>query len=323
MALVFVAVGIALLFLGSEGLLRGGIGISKAVGLSPVLCGLFVVTLATNAPELSVALQTVSHTPDVAVATVIGSNIINLLLIMGLGALFTQLPTPPKTVFRDGIVLILACAALAFVAFDGRLTPIEGFILLGGFVVYAAVSIITDWNRPAQDSEARAQCRGASDRASVNLFVVFLGLVAVVLGGRCLIDGALTFAAHHHITNTMTGLTIMAGAVALPEFVLMIMMARRDWSFVTAGHLLTASIFNILVVIGLIAATHPFAISPAAQSPDVYILLAAAIVLFPLMILSWRLTRPNGLLLIVLYIAYGAFLAHRLGYLPAHLPHFG
>jgi cation:H+ antiporter len=202
------------------------------------------------------------------------------------------------------------------------LTQIEGFILLGGFAVYAAVSIVTDWNRAAQDSEARAQCRGANDRPSTNLFVIFLGLVAVILGGRCLIDGALSLAAHYRIGNTMTGLTVMACAVALPELVLMIMMARRDWSFVTAGHLLTASIFNILVVIGLIAAVHPFAISQAARSPDVYIMLAAAVVIFPLMIHAWRLSRPNGLLLIVLYIAYGAFLAGRMGYLPA-LPHLG
>ncbi len=322
MALVFVAIGVVLLFLGSEGLLRGGIGISKIVGLSPVLCGLFVVTLATCAPELSVALQTVLHTPDVTIATVIGSNIINLLLIMGLGALFTQLPTPPKTVFRDGIVLILSSAALALALWDGRLTQIEGAILLGGFVVYAAVSIVTDWNRAAQDSEARAQCRGASDAPDVNLFVVFLGLIGVVLGGRCLIDGALALAAHYRITNTMTGLTIMAGTVALPELVLMITMARRDWSFVTAGHLLTGSIFNILVVIGVIAAVHPFAISAAAQGPDVYIMLAAAVVMFPLMIHAWRLSRPNGLLLVVLYVAYVAFLAQRIGYLPV-LPHFG
>jgi cation:H+ antiporter len=320
MALVFVAIGVVLLFLGSEGLLRGGIGISKIAGISPVLTGLFVVTLATSAPELSVVLQTVSRAPDVAIATVIGSNIINLLLVMGLGALFTQLPTPPKTVFRDGIVLILSCVAFIFAAMDGRLTQIEGLLLLGVFAVYAGVSIVTDWNRAAQDSEARAQCRGASDAPGVNLFVIFLGLVAVVLGARCLIDGALSLAARHHFSGTMTGLTIMAGAAALPELVLMVMMARRDWAFVTAGHLLTASIFNILVVVGLAAALHPFAIT--MQGLDIYVMLVAAVVLFPLMIHAWRLSRPNGLLLIVLYVAYGAFLAQRLGYLPA-LPHLG
>jgi cation:H+ antiporter len=323
MAFVFVAVGVLLLFLGSEGLLRGGIGISKAIGLSPILVGLLVVTLATCAPELSVALQTVSHTPDVAIADVIGSNIINLLLIMGLGALFTQLPTPPKTVFRDGIAAILSCAALAVFAFDGKLTRIEGYILLGGFVVYAALAIVTDWNRAAQDSEARAQCRGASDAPGINLFVIFLGIVGIVLGARCLIDGVLTLATHYRVSNTITGLTVMAGATVLPELVLMITLARRDWSFVTAGHLLTACIFNILVVLGLTAALHPFAISAAAQGPDVYIMLAAAVAVFPLMILSWRLSRPNGLLLILLYIAYCAFVAQRMGYLPAHIPHFG
>jgi cation:H+ antiporter len=242
---------------------------------------------------------------------------------MGLGALFTQLPTPPKVVFRDGSAAILACAALAFVIMDGKLTQIEGFVLLAGFAIYAIVAIVTDWDRAGQDSEARAQCRGASDAPVTNLFVVFLGVVGIVLGGRCLIDGALSLAAQNHIGNTMTGLTIIAAATALPELFLMIVMARRDWSFITAGQLLTASIFNILMVIGLIAAIHPFAISAAAQGPDVYIMLAAAVAIFPLMIHAWRLSRPNGLLLIALYIAYAAFLADRLGYLPTHLPHLG
>lgn len=322
MAWVFVAIGVALLFLGSEGLLRGGIGVSKSAGLSPVLTGLFVVTFATCAPELSVVLQTVSRAPDLAIAAVTGSNIINLLLVMGLGALFTQLPTPPKTVFRDGIVLIVSCAVLAVAAMDGKLTNVDGYVLLSAFAAYAAVSVITDWNRAAQDSEARAQCRGVSDAAGVNLFIVFLGLIGVVLGGRCLIDGALTLAAHFHISNALTGLTLIAGAAALPELVLMIMMAQRGWAFVTAGHLLTASIFNILVVMGLAAAFHPFAITAAAQSPDIYVMLAAAILIFPLMIHAWRLSRPNGLLLIVLYAAYGAYLVQRMGYLPP-LPHLG
>jgi cation:H+ antiporter len=322
MALAFVVVGVLLLGLGSEGLLRGGIGLSKTIGLPPILIGLIVVTLATCAPELSVALQTVRHTPDITITDVIGSNIINLLLVMGLGALFTQLPTPPKTVFRDGIAAILACAALAFFAFDGKITKIEGLILLAGFLVYAVIAIVTDWSRAAQDSEARAQCRGANDTLAMSSFITFLGVVGIVLGGRCLIDGALTMAGHYHINNAMIGLTIIAAATAIPEIIVMATMAARGWSFVTAGHLLTACIFNILVVLGLTAALHPFAISPAAQAPDVYVMLGAAVVIFPLMVHAWRLSRPNGFLLVVLYIAYAAFLAQRMGYLPP-LPHLG
>jgi len=319
----FVAAGVILLFAGSEALLRGGIGLSKAIGLSPILVGLLVVSLSTASPELSVALQAVlRNAPDIAIADVVGSNIINLLLILGVGALIAPLPSPPKTVFRDGIAVIAASAALAFLAATGRLTRVEGFALLGGFVLYAVLAFVMDWRRPAQDSEASAQCRGASESAGTNFFMLFLGLVAVVFGARCLLGGALAVGTHYHLTHGLLGLTVIAAATALPEFVLMISMAVRGWSFITVGHLLASSIFNILFVLGLTAVLHPFAISPTAVGPDVYILLGVTVLLFPLMVFSWRLSRADGVLLFAAYIAYGAFLAARMGYLPMTLPHF-
>ncbi|SRR5665213_672628 len=324
MAYAFVAVGVLLLFLGSELLLRGGIGLFKAAGLSPLLIGLFVVSAATSAPEFSVVLQSVAaKAPELGVADVIGSNIINLLLVLGLGALVRPLPSPPKIAFRDGGALLLASIALAGIVVLFAFTQHAGFALLGGFAIYLVVSFITDWRRSAHlsVSEARAQCRDYNHSATVNLFLLALGAVSLLFGARCLVDGALVLAPLLHMSKAITGLTIVALATALPEMVVVFGISRRGWDNITVGHLLASSVFNILAVLGFAAAIHPFALPHDFAHVDVYVLVGVAVLLLPLMITSWRLTRWNGALLVLCYGLYGVFLAWRLGYVA--LPHFG
>ncbi|MGN6148957.1 MAG: sodium:calcium antiporter [Rhizomicrobium sp.] len=315
MAYGFVAIGLLLLFAGSEALLRAGIGISRTIGLSPTIVGLFIVSAAASAPEFFVALQAISrHAPELAVANVVGSDIVNLLLILGLGALFTTLPSPPKNVFRDGAAMVLSSAVLVFAAWDGNLSRLEGYILLAGLVIYIAACIVIDWRKPAQDSAARAQCRGAPSTFGLSAFLLGAGLVALYFGGRCLIDGALVVAQQEHLPRVMIALILVALATAVPEFVFMVSMAARRWTDVTLGYLFSSSVFNILGVIGFTAVFYPGGV-PVAASPDLFILFAVAIVLMPLMISSWRLSRFNGALLLLGYVAYAAFLAWRLGYL--------
>ncbi|HWA31548.1 MAG TPA: hypothetical protein VG867_10625, partial [Rhizomicrobium sp.] len=192
---------------------------------------------------------------------------------------------------------------------------LEGLILLGGFVLYVAVCIVVDWRKSSQDSEARANCRGAPQTFGMSVFFLGAGLVTLYFGGRCLIDGALVVAQQEHLSRTMVALILVALATAVPEFVFMLTMAARGWSDVTLGYLLASSIFNILGVLGFTAAVYGTGV-PVAASPDVYILLGVSAVLIPLMISSWRLSRFNGALLLAGYIAYAGFLAWRLGYLP-------
>jgi cation:H+ antiporter len=321
MAYGFVGIGLLLLFAGSEALLRAGIGFSRSVGLSPTIVGLFIVSAAASAPEFSAALQAMNrHAPELAVANVIGTNLVNLLLILGLGALLTPLPSPPKNVFRDGLAMVLASAALTFAALDGRLSRTEGIGLLAGLIVYVATCIIVDWRKPAQDSEARAQCRGAPQSFGMSAFLLGVGLVVLYFGGRCLIDGALVVAQQEHLSSTVVALILVALATALPEFVFMISMTARGWSDVTLGYLFSSSIFNILGVLGFAAVFYAQGIS-ITSGPDIFIMLGVSVLLMPLMISSWRLSRFNGVLLLAGYAVYVAFLAWRLGYLPLPMLH--
>jgi cation:H+ antiporter len=314
MAYGFVVIGLVLLFAGSEALLRAGIGVSRAIGLSPTIVGLFIVSAAASAPEFFVALQAMArHAPELAVANVVGSNIVNLLLIMGLGALFTTLPSPPKNVFRDGLAMVLSSGSLIFAAWDGKLSHLEGGILLGGLLIYVVACVVIDWRKTAQDSQARAQCRGAPSTFGMSAFLLGAGLVALYFGGRCLIDGALVVAQQENLPRVTIALILVALATAVPEFVFMVSMAARRWNDVTLGYLFSSSIFNILGVIGLTAVLYPGGV-PVTMSPDLFILLGIAIVLMPLMMSAWRLSRLNGALLLLGYLAYAAFLAWRIGY---------
>lgn len=316
MAFAFVVIGLLLLFGGSEALLRAGIGISRAVGLPSAVVGLFIVSAAASAPEFFVALQAMArHAPELAVANVIGSDLVNLLLILGLGALLVPLPSPPKNVFRDGLAMLLASAALVFAAWDGELSRVEGIILLLGFAIYVVACFVTDWGKPAQDSEARANCRGAPQTFGMSVFLLVIGLIAAYFGGRCLIDGALVVAQQEHLPREMVALILVALATAVPEFVFMLTMLARRWNDVTAGYLLSSGVFNILGVLGFTAAVYPRGVS-VPHGPDAFILLGVSAILMPLMITSWRLSRFNGALLLLGYVAYAAFLAWRLGYLP-------
>jgi cation:H+ antiporter len=323
MAYGFVGVGVLLLLLGSEALLHGGIGLSKALGLSPLLIGLVVVSAATSAPELAVALEAAKAHPDIAVGCVVGSTIVNILLVLGLGALLRPLPSPPKVVFRDGGAMLIACLVILAVALEGVLTRQIGAVLLGGFVAYLVVNFITEWRRATHISstEARAECRSGDRAPGVSLFLVLLGAAVVFVGARCLIDGGLRVGEIYNLPQPIVGLTMVALATALPELVITLTAFARRYTDAAISHVIAANIFNLLVVLGLVGVIHPLAISPMIAHADIYVMAGAAALLMPLMIMSWRLSRVNGLFLVLCFGGYVAFLASRLGYLV--LPHIG
>jgi cation:H+ antiporter len=323
MAYEFVGVGVLLLILGSEALLHGGIGLSKSLGISPLLIGLVVVSAATSAPELSVALQSARAMPDIALGDVIGSNIINLLLILGLGALMRPLPSPPKIVLRDGGTMLVASLALVAIGWSGTITRDIGLIFLAGYAGYLVLGFVTEWRRPSQISstETRAHCRNGVRAPGLSVFLIIAGVAALFFGARCLIDGGLAVGDIYHLPQAMVGLTVVALATSVPELVITIVAFARRHSDIAVGHLIASNVFNLLVVLGLTAVLHPLPVSPVFAHVDLYVMAGAAVLLMPLMMLSWRVSRPNGIFLLLCYAAYALFLAQRMGFLIS--PHFG
>ncbi len=152
----------SLLALGGEGVIRGGVMLKRALSISPVVIGLFVLSLGTASPTLAIAVQgAASGLSDLAIGVVLGATLINLLLILGLGALIQPMPSAPKVVLRDGGALLIASGLLVLLALHGTIARREGILLIGGFILYAVIAAVTDWRRSAEHSVACAEPRSA------------------------------------------------------------------------------------------------------------------------------------------------------------------
>lgn len=322
-AYAFIAGGLLLLLLGSETVVRGAVGLSKSLGFSPLLIGLLVVSLGTSAPELVVSLQAAfKQVPDLALGNIVGSNIVNILLILGFGALIRPLPSSPRVVLRDGGAMLLASIALFVMMQIGTITRQEGWILLCGFVLYVVISFLTDWRRPTvlSVSETRAQARMKTDLPlAVNALLLIFGLGCLYFGAYFVVDGGVVIARAYHVPQAVIGLTLIALGASLPELMTTIVAATRGHTSIAIGHLIGSSIFNILLVLGLTASIRPLSVNHLLASQDIYVMLGAVILLLPMLASGWRLTRGQGALLVIFYLAYIVFLAWRQGLLSPHL----
>ncbi|MEJ0041509.1 MAG: hypothetical protein WDM81_04595 [Rhizomicrobium sp.] len=315
---IFWVAGLVLLAVGGEGVVRGGVTMTRALGLSPVVIGLFALSLGTSSPVLAVAVQgAASGLSDLAVGVVIGATLINLLLVLGLGALIAPMPSAPKVVLRDGGAVLLASMALVLLARHGAIGPGAGVVLLAGFAVYAAVAVVSDWRRPAEHSVACAemQKRSAGQRPAFGggLFALAVGAVCLVLGAHFLTGAALAQAAVWNVSLAAVALTVAALAAALPVLAITLAATLRGHTQIAIGQLITASVFNLFGVLGVAALVRPLTVSPSFAAADAFVVLGAAALLLPLLSARWRLSRAKGALLVAFYLCYVGFLAWRQG----------
>lgn len=320
----FLGAGLALLVVGSEAAVRGGVALSRALGWSPLLIGLFVISLATSAPELAVALHaTLSGAPDIAVGNVVGSNILNLLLILGIAALIRPMPSSPKVVVRDGGAMLASSVALALMAWGHVISRLEGGLLLLALAAYYATIFFSDWRRPAEHSipcsRAIERLGGETTSGSAGFYILVIGIVCLVLGAHFTVGGAIRVANELHLTQAVVGLTIVAFGSSLPELLLTASAAARGETDLAIGHLIGSNTLNILGVLGFTAVISPVGIAPMFAAVDVLVMVAASVILLPMLATNWRLSRPQGALLLVSYAGYLVFLAWRQGLLTPHM----
>ena len=315
------AAGFVLLALGGEAVIRGGVMLKRALGISPVIIGLFVLSLGTSSPTLAIAMQgAASQIPDLAIGAIIGATLINLLLVLGLGALIQPMPSAPKVVLRDGGALVIACGVLVLMALHGVVARREGLFLIGGFVLYAVIAAVTDWRRSAEHSvacaEAEKRTTGERPTIGVGLFVVTVGAICLLIGAHFLTGGTLAFAALWNVPVSTLAITLVALSVSVPVLFITMVAAARGHTEIAIGHLVTASVFNLLGALGIAALVHPIRISPVFATTDIFVLLGACVLLVPLLSANWRLSRPKAAVLLLAYIGYVGYLAWRQGFLP-------
>jgi cation:H+ antiporter len=321
MAMWLFGAGLVLLALGGEAVIRGGVTLTRALRLSPVIVGLFAISLGTSSPTLAVAVRAAaSNLPDIAIGTVIGATLVNLLLILGIGALIRPMPSAPKVVLRDGGAMLAAAIVLAVLALHGQIGRREGVLLLGGFLVYAVIAVVSDWRRHSEHSvacaEAENRSQGQKPSAGGGLFALTVGVICLLIGAHFTVGGALTLATLWHVPSSAIAMTIVALGASLPVLAITAIAAARGYTEIAIGHLITASVFNVFAVLGIAALVRPLTIAPSFAAADVLVVLGAVVLLLPLLSSNWLLSRAKGAMLMLAYLGYLGFLAWRLGFIP-------
>lgn len=303
--LLSLAGGFVLLAVGGEALVRGSAALGLRFGLRPVLVGLTIVAFGTSAPELAVSLQAAAAGVDeLAVGNVVGSNIANVGLILGLSALLRPAPVSSKLVRHDVPVMIVAALAMVVMLLDGRISRLEGAVLVAGIVGYLAFSVrhASEERRRVQ-SEFRQELSEGSPGIAFSGAATLSGCAALIGGGKLFVVGATGAAEAFGVPPAVVGLTIVALGTSLPEVATSIVAALRGHPDIATGNVVGSNIFNVLAILGITAVAKPL-VRGSVTLADLGVMLAFSALPLPLMLSRGRLERWEGALLLACYVLY-------------------
>lgn len=292
-------VGLIGLFLGGEGLIRGAVGVARRFHVPPLIIGLTIVGFGTSTPELLVGLQAaLAGAPALAVGNVIGSNIANILLILGSAAMITAVPLPMARMRRDFAVMIGSTLLVWVMLAGGMITRAEGLTLVAALGIYLWLCL-----RNAAGSEPPAT-EDAPPALWQSLPMAAGGLVILMIGARLLVDSSTTIARDFGISEAVIGLTIIAVGTSLPELATAIVAALRGHSEIAVGNILGSNVFNVLGILGVTATVTPIPVEPRFVGLDIGLALAAALAMLGFAALPGKVGRIGGGVLLTSYAGY-------------------
>ncbi|WP_144186819.1 calcium/sodium antiporter [Elioraea rosea] len=311
MDLVWLAAGLGLLVLGAEGLVRGGVGLARRLGVSPLLVGVTVVAWGTSTPELVVSVEAaMKGLGGIAVGNIVGSNIANILLILALAAVISPIAVRPEAIRRDGAFVL--GAALLFIAIalsTDRLTWWHGVLCLALLAATAVITYLQE--RQGGTASGALHAAEAEEVQAVPLnpalaaAMVVGGIGLLVLGGDLMIGAAVNIARAFGVSEVVIGLTLIAVGTSLPELVTSVIAAIRRHSDIALGNILGSNIYNILGILGVSSLIAPTAIPAEIARTEMWVMLGATALLAPAM-LTGRIGRGLGLAMLAAYAAYVA-----------------
>lgn len=306
LAYVLIAVALILLFAGAEMLVKGSASLAARAGLTPLVIGLTVVAFGTSSPELAVSLKAAfAGQGDVAVGNVVGSNILNIALILGLAAVIFPITVHLQLIKVDVPIMIVVSILLPVLLRDGVLGRIEGAGLFIGIILYTILNVLMA--RKGADAEVEEEFAESIPKQtkhwSVDLLLVGGGLAVLVVGSRLLVENSIEVARAYQISEAVIGLTIVALGTSMPELATSIIAAVRKQPDIALGNVIGSCIFNILSILGLSASIVPIA-SGGITLVDYVVMVGCAVVLLPFLMTGLRLGRFEGLVFLAIYGGY-------------------
>jgi len=302
------AVGFTLLLFGAEYLVRGAVSLARRLKVTPMIIGMTIVAYGTTSPELVVSLQAaVDGLPGISVGNVVGSNIANILLILGVSALIYPIVTNGRALYRDAAMMMGSALLFTALAYSGRIERWQGMLMVAMLIAFSiyAFAIERRKGRAAALSEDLAQeFKDAPQATWLAVLSVVGGVVAVVTGARLLVSAAVAAATTLGVGEEVIGLTIVAVGTSLPEFATAVVAAFRRHSEVAVGNIMGAGMYNLLAIMGLVGSVTPVDVPRQILVFDLWCMLAVTAMLLMFLLLRGGLSRPAGALFLSGFVAY-------------------
>lgn len=318
MDILYFVLGLVALVIGAEALVRGASKFALNLGISPLVIGLTIVAMGTSAPEVTVSVSAVlGGQNDIALGNVVGSNILNILFILGLAALIAPLVVDAQLIRQEVPIMIGASVLLLMFSLDGRVTLNESVMLAVLLVGYTVFLIVQSRRQSAAVNaeyagEIQKSAEGAWDSsAAVQILLIIVGLGLLVLGSKWLVEAAVSFAKQLGVSDLIIGLTIVAAGTSLPEIAASVTAALKGERDIAVGNVVGSNIFNIfgcIGVSGIAAGAAGLAIEPSLLRFDIWVMLATAVACLPIFITGREIARWEGGLFLAYYLAYVTYL---------------
>lgn len=314
MSIFFLIIGLVLLVKGADFFVEGSSSIAKRLNIPSMVIGLTLVAFGTSAPELAVSVSgSLNQANGIVFGNVVGSNIVNILFILGISAFITPISIKSKTIFKEMPFAILTTVALMLMVMDGLINgdPIsvisrsEGWTLLLFFAIYLYSMVeISIMGKEESEEEILVMPIPKSILFTIG------GLAAVIIGANLVVNAATEIATQLGLSDTIIGLTVVAIGTSLPELITSVVAAKKGENDIAVGNIVGSCIFNVLLVMGISGIIFPIDIA-AENYADLWILLAAMVVVVPMMYTSKKISRVEGVLMMLAYVAYSAFIVMR------------
>ena len=317
--IILLIVGIVIVLKGADWLTDGAVTIASRFGVSQMVIGLTIVAMGTSMPEFCVSMvSALKGTPDLAVGNVVGSNILNALLIVGCSALVAPIVVKPSSVKRDIPFAIAASMLMLVLCLDGTVSRIDAAALFIGFCIFMFVTL--KYAKPKNDNDATATATATNTTAAATqsapsaaaaivkaALLLVAGLVGLIAGSNLFVDNASFVASQLGVSDAIIGLTIVAGGTSLPELATSMVSAKKGNSDIAIGNVIGSNVFNILMIIGITGLVKPMHI--AGITPvDLTMLLVSMLLLWLFCRTKYAVKRWEGAVLTVVYMAYLAWL---------------
>lgn len=309
MVFLTMSVGLILLVFGADYLVKGASSLAKSLGISSLVIGLTIVAFGTSAPELTVSLMSaLKGETDLAFGNVVGSNIFNILFILGISAVIVPLSVHRQIIRVETPIMIAAAFFVWWISSDLVIARWEGLVLFLGLVAYTygQIHFSRKQKSSASDDTVVGEFTSDSKSRAKQITFIILGLLGLVAGSKLFVDGAVALATRMGVSELVIGLTIVAAGTSLPEVATSVMAALRNERDIAVGNVVGSCIFNILAVLGISASLSPQAIGipETALAFDVPIMVAVSLACLPIFFTEYRIGRWEGLLFLGSYIIY-------------------